>query len=45
MEIIGAAAPAYKVIWNYPQESANIVIHPGCFHMMKENFQVAFHKS
>ena len=44
-EDIGAAAPAYKVIWNYPQEFANIVIHPGCFHMMKENFQVTFHKS
>ena len=37
--------PAYKVIWNYPQEFANIVIHLGCFHMMKENFQVTFHKS
>ena len=45
VEDIGAATPASKVIWNYPQEFANIIISPGCFHMMKENFQVTFHKS
>ena len=45
MEDIQAAAPEYKVIWNPPEEFANIAIHFGCFHMMKENFQVTFGKS
>ena len=37
---IGAAMNAYKVIWNNPDIFGNVVIHPGDFHFMKENFQV-----
>ena len=39
---MGAAINAYKVLWNYPAEFGNVIIHPGDFHMMKENFQVTF---
>ena len=45
MEDIGAAAPAYKVIWNNPKEIANIVIHPGGFQMLKRYFQKFFHNN
>lgn len=37
---IGAAINAFKVIWNYPVEFNNIVIHPGDFHLSKERFKV-----
>ena len=37
---IGAAINAYKVLWSYPSIFKNIVIHPGDFHFMKENFNV-----
>ena len=40
---IGAAINAYKVLWNRRDQFANIVIHPGDFHFMKENFQVRKH--
>ena len=28
------------VLWNYPEKFSNVIIHPGDFHFMKENFQV-----
>ena len=28
------------MIWNYPEKFGNVIIHPGDFHVMKENFQV-----
>ena len=37
---IGAAINAFKLIWNYPERFKKIVIHPGDFQFMKENFQV-----
>ena len=37
---IGAAINAYKFIWNHPNQFGNVVIHPGDFHLMKENFKV-----
>ena len=37
---VGAAINAYKTIWNYPVEYANIIIHLGSFHFIKEYFQV-----
>ena len=37
---VGAAINAYKTIWNYPVEYANVIIHLGLFHFIKENFQV-----
>ena len=36
----GAAINAYKVIWNYPGQFANVLLHLGDFHFMKENFKV-----
>ena len=36
----GAAINAYKVIWNYPEQFANALLHLGDFHFMKENFKV-----
>ena len=36
---MGAALPAYKLIWSYPEKYSTIVIHPGDFHLMKEVFQ------
>ena len=35
---VGAAINAYKLLWKYSQEFANVVIHLGDFHIMKENF-------
>ena len=37
---VGAAINAYKTIWNYPVEYANVIIHLELFHFIKENFQV-----
>ena len=37
-----AAINANKIIWNFPEKFGNIVIHPGNFHLMKENFQVHY---
>ena len=37
-----AAINAYKMIWNFPEKFGNIVIHPGDFHLIKENFQVHY---
>ena len=36
----GAAINAYKVILNYPGHFANVLLHFGDFHFMKENFKV-----
>ena len=35
---MGAAAVALKVVWNCPEEFGNAFIHPGDFHVMKEDF-------
>ena len=37
---VGAAINAYKTIWSHQEEYKNIIIHLGCFHFLKENFQV-----
>ena len=37
---IGAAINAYNVVWSYPERFRNVVIHPGDFHFLKENFKV-----
>ena len=37
---VGAALNAYKTIWSYKNEYKNVIIHIGCFHFLKENFQV-----
>ena len=37
---VGAAINAYKTIWSHQEEYKNISIHLGCFHFLKENFQV-----
>ena len=37
---VGAAINAYKTVWTYPEEYKNVIIHLGCFHFLKENFQV-----
>ena len=37
-----AAMNANKIIWNFPEKFGNIVIHPGNFHLMKENFQLHY---
>ena len=37
---VGAALPAYKVLWSYPEKFSNVVVHLGDFHFMKENFKV-----
>ena len=39
---MGAAINASKMIWNFPGKFGNIVIHPGDFHLMKENFQLHY---
>ena len=36
----GAAMPAYKMVWNYPNIFSNVIIHLGDFHIMKEAFAV-----
>ena len=28
------------MVWNYPEKFGNVIIHPGDFYVMKENFQV-----
>ena len=35
---LGAAMPAYKVVWNNPNIFSNVIIHTGDFHFMKEVF-------
>ena len=35
---IGAAINCYKLIWNYEKQFSNVIVHPGDFHFMKENF-------
>ena len=37
---VGAEMDTYKTIWNYPVDYANVIIHLGSFHFIKENFQV-----
>ena len=37
---VGAAMNAFKLIWNFPDQFANVIIHCGDFHFMKENFAV-----
>ena len=37
---VGAAMNAYKVLWNFPIKFANVMLHLGDFHFMKENFAV-----
>ena len=37
---LGAAMPAYKVVWNYPNIFSNVIIHLGDIHFMKEAFAV-----
>ena len=37
---LGAAMPAYKVVWNYPNIFSNVIIHLGDIHFMKEAFTV-----
>ena len=37
---LGAAMPAYKVVWNYPNIFSNVIIHLGDFHFMKGAFTV-----
>ena len=37
---VGAAVNAYKALWSQPSQYKNIVIQPGDFHFMKENFKV-----
>ena len=32
---VGATMDAYKTIWNYPVEYANVIIHLGSFHFIK----------
>ena len=39
-EDIGATAAELKVVWKHPKKFGNVIIHPGDFHVMKENFQV-----
>jgi len=38
---VGAAINAFKTVWNHPITYANVVIHLGGFHFIKENFQVS----
>ena len=35
-----ATMNAYKLIWNYSEKFANVVIHLGDFHFMKESFNI-----
>ena len=37
---MGAAINAYKYLWTNPVKFSDIVIHPGDFHFVKENFAV-----
>ena len=37
---IGSVINAYKIVWPYPERFRNVVIHPGDFHFLKENFKV-----
>ena len=39
---MGAAINAFKTVWSYPDEYCNVFKHLGCFHFIKENFQVYF---
>ena len=39
---IGAAINAYWLTWSYRKLFSNVLIHPGDFHFMKENFQVLY---
>ena len=36
---VGAAINVYKVIWSYPEQFANVLLHLGDFYFMKENFK------
>ena len=36
----GVVIIAYRVIWNYPEQFANVLLHFKDFHFMKENFKV-----
>ena len=40
VEDIGAAVGELKLVWNRPKEFGNVIIHPGDFHITKNNFQV-----
>ena len=37
---VGAAMNAYKLLWKYPQQFSNVMIHLGDFHILKENFKI-----
>ena len=37
---MGTAAAALEGVWNCLEEFRNVIIHPGDFHVMKENFYV-----
>eukprot|EP00794_Sanderia_malayensis_P014842 gene14842-biopygen11931 len=37
---VGAAMNALKLIWNFPDQFSNVLIHLGQFHFIKENFAV-----
>ena len=39
---VGATIIAYKFLWSKEQYFQNVVIHPGDFLFMKENFQLGF---
>ena len=39
---LGAAIPAYKVVWNYPNIFSNVIIHLGDFHFMKKSFRCSW---
>ena len=38
---VGAAMNAYKLVWNYPDNFSNVLVHLGDFHFIKEIFNVA----
>lgn len=37
---VGAVAKAFQVVWNFPEEYKNVIIHIGDFHLMQENFGI-----
>ena len=37
---VGAAMTAYKVLWNFPNQFKNVMLHLGDFHFINKNFAV-----
>ena len=37
---VGAATKAYQVLFNFPQQFINVIIHLGGFHLFQENFEI-----